>query len=118
MNAICFVVLAVLFINMLISFFIKYYKINYYRKRYNKRDVQEFILKFCHGCFCFSTYNPDPEMAYNVYGENPMTKKELQIWLNKLEYDGIIRRSYYNKEKTCTIISERKAKLLKEIYRS
>lgn len=111
------------FIYILIKFFIKdylkdYYRKKYYRMKYTDRDVQEFITKFPYWNFCASIYEPDPEMAYNVYGEKPMTKKELQIWLNKLEHDGIIKCSYFNKEKTYTIISERKAKLLKEIYRS
>ena len=101
-----------------IFLFIKdYYRKKYYRTIYTVRDVREFITKFPRGNFCPSTYEPDPEMAYNVYGETPMTKKELQIWLNKLEYDELIICSYFNKEKTCTIISERKAKLLEEIYR-
>ena len=107
-----------------IKFFIKnylkdYYRKKYYRRVYTDRDIQEFIRKFPYSDFCVSTYEPDPEMAYNVYGKKPMTKKKLQTLLDKLEHDGIVRcRNKKFKEKTYKIISESKAKLLEDVYRS
>jgi|DEB0MinimDraft_4_1074332.scaffolds.fasta_scaffold15057_2 hypothetical protein len=118
MNSICFIVLVVLFINLFISFFIKYYKINYYRKRYTNREIQEFILKFCHGCFCLSTYKPDPEMSYNVYSKRPMTKEQLQILINKLLDDGIIEMFIHNGQKSYCIISDSKSAFLRGVYKS
>jgi hypothetical protein len=117
MNTIFFIVLAVLFINILISFSITYYKINYYRKRYSNREVKEFILKFCHGCFCLSTYEPDPEMGYNIYSKRPMTKEQLQMLIDKLVDDGIIEMFLHNGRKSYCIISDNKSALLKRIYK-
>ncbi len=93
----------------------EYRQVNYYRKRYSKRDVQEFILKFCHGCFCFSTYNPHQDMYYNVYGEQPMTNEQLEILINKLVDDQIIEMFPYNGQIRYFVISDRKAAILKKL---
>jgi hypothetical protein len=95
----------------------EYRLVNYYRKRYSKRDVQEFILKFCHGCFCLSTYNPHPDMYYNVYGEQPMTNEQLEILINKLVDDQIIEMFPYNGQIRYFVISDRKAAILKKLIR-
>jgi hypothetical protein len=110
-------IFALIAIGIFIDLFIGCLQLNYYRKRYSKRDVQEFILKFCHGCFCFSTYNPDPDMSYNVYDEQPMTKEQLEILINKLLDDKIIKMFPYNGQNSYCVISDRKSVLLKKLIR-
>ena len=109
-------ILIALFIELAI-YPIKYFQIKYYRKRYTKRDIQEFILKFCHGCFCLSTYKPDPDIAYNVYDEKPLTKEQLKILIGKLLDDKIIRLFSYHGQNSYCIISDRKSALLKKLIR-
>ena len=117
-------VITLIALYILIALFIKlaiypigYFQIKYYRKRYSKRDIQEFILKFCHGCFCLSTYNPSQDMAYNVYDQKPLTKEQLKILIGKLLDDKIIRLFSYHGQNSYCIISDRKSALLKKLIR-